>query len=367
MLASEGGRHEDHDVVEQDVVVQLQESRNWRLGYGVSWDSEDGFGGLFNVSRSNVGGRAGNVRLDLRANERDQRYRLVYSDRSIGDGALPINYAVFRIDEEISEFESERQGFQIEAQRWFGSLRASAFFDYRDVHLGGGPPGFDPSDPTTLPEIDRDLLDVRIASLTTTALIDRRDDPLDPRRGWSTTLQLQHAFELLDAEERFSKLFVQGSAYLDLGRFGVVAGSLRLGAIEPQLEPGEQAEGAVPISERFFAGGRTSHRAFDRDELGVPGSSVIDGVAVGGNGLVVLNLDYRFPIAGAFGGVAFFDTGNVWGDWRDIDSSDLRDGVGFGVRYLSPIGPIRLEVGYKLDRQDGEDGTVFFASFGNPF
>ena len=82
----------------------------------------------------------------------------------------------------------------------------------------------------------------------------------------------------------------------------------------------------------------------------------------------MLNLDYRFPISGPVGGVVFFDYGNVWADWSDFDFADLKPGAGLGVRYTSPIGPIRLEIGWKLDPEPQDDSApVFFLSFGNPF
>ena len=138
------------------------------------------------------------------------------------------------------------------------------------------------------------------------------------------------------------------------------------------LVPPELASGLIPVSERFFAGGRTTHRAYERDTLGIPGKTLIpvDGAVfeAGGNGLFLLNLDYRFPIAGQFGGTVFFDLGNVWADWRDVDPADLKPGIGLGLRYRSPIGPVRLEIGWKLDPVPGEStNPVFFLSLGNPF
>ena len=82
---------------------------------------------------------------------------------------------------------------------------------------------------------------------------------------------------------------------------------------------------------------------------------------------MIANLDYRFPIFGELGGSIFADAGNVWADWRDFDPSEIKVGLGLGVRYRSPIGPLRLEVGWKLDREIGEDGYVVLLSFGNPF
>ena len=88
---------------------------------------------------------------------------------------------------------------------------------------------------------------------------------------------------------------------------------------------------------------------------------------MGGNGLLLFNLDLRFPVLGDVGGVLFFDAGNVWADWRDIEPGEAKLGVGVGVRYRSPIGPLRAEVGWKLDREAGEDPFRVFVSIGNPF
>jgi outer membrane protein insertion porin family len=214
--------------------------------------------------------------------------------------------------------------------------------------------------------------------------LDHRDDPIDPRRGWSANLQLEYAFPLFTADENFLKLFVQGTDYFDLGRSGVVAASARFGAIEPLaglgrdpiVPPGLPSSG-VPISERFFAGGRSSNRAYRRDDLGVPGQTLLPDASsttgttslspVGGNGLALFNVDYRFPLIGPLEGLVFTDAGNVWADWRRMDAADVKVGSGVGLRYRSPIGPLRLEIGWKLQREPYESPYQVFFSFGNPF
>ena len=90
-------------------------------------------------------------------------------------------------------------------------------------------------------------------------------------------------------------------------------------------------------------------------------------MAIGGNGLLIATLDYRFPIAGPIGGTLFADFGNLWADWRNINVAEGKLGIGTGVRYSSPIGPIRVEVGYKLDPPPGEDDWVLLFSVGNAF
>jgi outer membrane translocation and assembly module TamA len=88
---------------------------------------------------------------------------------------------------------------------------------------------------------------------------------------------------------------------------------------------------------------------------------------VGGNALALVNLDYRFAISGALGGVVFVDGGNVWSEVAHFDLGEMKWGAGFGLRYMSPIGPLRAEVAWKLDRLPGESAYEFHISFGNPF
>ncbi len=356
----------------RDVVIRLDEGRRWRLAYGGSYHSDDGLGALLSLSRVNIGGRGDRLQLDLRANERDRRLRLIYDQPSLLRSNVPITYTLFRQDEERESFTVQDTGVQVSLTKDFPRLRLGLTYDYRLVDLLETE--VDPQD------IDREDREVQISSVTPIVYVDRRDDPLDPSRGLLTSTQVEYAFPAIEADANFLKLFVQQAAYAPLGRFGVLAASLRLGAIEPldrggerdPLVPPELASSLIPVSERFFAGGRTTHRAFERDKLGVRGETLLpiddELFESGGNGLFLVNLDYRFPIVGAFGGTLFFDLGNVWADWRNVDADDFKPGVGVGFRYQSPIGPVRLSVGWKLDREPGEDeDPVFFLSLGNPF
>jgi outer membrane protein assembly factor BamA len=210
---------------------------------------------------------------------------------------------------------------------------------------------------------DRDLLDIEIASVIGRVTVDRRDDPLDPTRGGSTSVVVQQAFPLWNAEEEFLKVFAQQTFHLPLDRFGTLAASLRVGGIEPA-----DSDREIPIAERLYAGGRTTHRAFPRDRLGILGSTLdAEGAPLGGNGLLLVNLDWRFPLFGDVGGIVFADAGNVHPDWRDLDLGELRWGAGVGVRYLSPVGPLRLEIGWPFDPAAIEDDYVVSFSFGNAF
>jgi Outer membrane protein len=154
-----------------------------------------------------------------------------------------------------------------------------------------------------------------------------------------------------------------------------------VGLIE-DLDSGLTAAGlpktGVPLSERFTAGGDTSHRGFPLDLLGTTcadprdaelcsvdaagrlrGATLVDIVddagkhtiaPIGGRSVFIMNAEYRFPVAGAFGGTVFTDIGNVFDETR-IKFGSMRYGVGTGVRYLSPVGPVRFDLGYKLNRR----------------
>ena len=361
---------------DRDVRVRLREGRRWRVSYGVSYHSDDGIGGLFGLSRTNIRGLGERLQLDLRASENDRRLRLIYDQPSFGSRRLPVTYTLFSRFELRESFEVRENGARVSLARDLDGLRLGLVYDYRFVEIAEDVPGT--VDPSTL---EREDTAVEITSLAPHLFIDRRDDPLNPTVGWSTALQLEYAFPLLSAETELIKLFGRQTLYRKLGEWGILAGSARLGLIEPLSRPEtpdpflppDLASSRVPISERFFAGGRTTHRAYERDRLGLLGESLVEApdgrlIESGGNAMLLFNLDYRFPLSGPVEGVAFVDAGNLWADWRHMDLGDLRPGAGLGVRYASPVGPIRLEIGWKLDPQPWEDTSpVFFLSFGNPF
>ena len=170
---------------------------------------------------------------------------------------------------------------------------------------------------------------------------------------------------------------------------GVLAFSLRGGAIGPRHPDPDTADNLeVPVNVRFFAGGRATHRAFPIDLLGIPNetlncSTLPDGtckepasvVPVGGAGQLIANLEWRFPIFSVLGGTIFVDGGNVWPAWRDIRTDEMRWGGGIGLRADTPVGPIRLEYGWKFGPETylingvsvrESPGELFF-SFGNAF
>ena len=364
------------DATERDLLVRVQEGLPRTLTYGIGWDSEEHFRGLVGFTDNNVAGRAYSLRTDLRwSQEGDQRFRFIFNQPYLFEQPISLTSTLFYESRARSNrpFETTR-GARTEAVRIFTDRRVSLGLDYRIVELDLDPAAA----ANTIELLDRKY---RINDLVPSFFWDRRNDPITPTRGWSSLLQLQYAFPSSQTDAELLKVFAQQTQYLDLGRPGVVAASLRVGGIDPfsTLVPTEKDPLAgfpsrdVPIGERFFAGGDTTHRAYGRDELGIRGQSLLlasnqkDYIPVGGNGILLFNLEYRFPVFDGFGGTIFFDSGNVWPDWRSISLSGVKNGIGLGARYLSPIGPIRAGIGWKLDREPGESSYELFFNIGNPF
>jgi outer membrane protein insertion porin family len=244
---------------------------------------------------------------------------------------------------------------------------------------------FDQKLPAEKPVIDRVFSQFRLSSFSSTLVRDTRDDAVDPSSGEYGSISGQLAGRAIGSEIGFAKSFFTAQAFRTLPHTNrvVLAGSARIGLAAGFPREAVDAQGNVipggirdlPQSERFYAGGDTTVRGFTLDQLGVrhtptdQGRDTIDGngFAIGGNGLVIVNAELRAPIAHGFGVVGFVDTGNVFSGVSEIDLGELRTAVGSGIRYKSPFGPIRFDLGFKVNRQPGEALTAWFISFGQAF
>jgi outer membrane protein insertion porin family len=222
------------------------------------------------------------------------------------------------------------------------------------------------------PLVDRLFPRVRLSAFSSSLVRDTRDDLVDPAAGRLIGLDGELAARAIGSEVGLFKTFLQGFAYRRLpgSRRVILAGGARLGLAtgfprggvpqldadgQPILGPGGQplvvTVDDLPASERFFAGGDTTVRGFALDRLATPETVGVDGFPLGGNALLVFNGELRVPVWRDFGVVGFVDAGNVFRRVSDLDLHDIRGSVGVGLRYRSPVGPIRVDLGVKLDRR----------------
>jgi len=209
------------------------------------------------------------------------------------------------------------------------------------------------------------------SSLRATLSLDTRNDRMFPTSGWYVTGSTEWASEYLGSENDFTRLISRARWYYN--PFWDLV--LKLNATSGYIVSGSNKP--VPIFERFFVGGIFDVRGFQRNSLGPefrvagvrePGSATTD-FTIGGNKELIFNVELEIPILKEVGirGVVFFDAGNAFNDSENIDILNLRTAVGFGIRWWSPVGPLRFEWGIPLAPKPDEEPIVFEFTIGNSF
>ncbi len=240
--------------------------------------------------------------------------------------------------------------------------------------------------PEDQPLIDRFFAEERLSSVFMQWSYDKRDEPLDATRGDYLSENVQLASRVLGSTAGFIKSYTTVQSFRPIPHMGgsVFAAQARLGVARGFARvtvAGEDLVTDLPKPERFFAGGDTTVRGFALDTLGIPQSpdsspapgadptATLDaaGLPIGGNGETIFNVELRGPVRKGLQGIGFVDTGNVFARAGQIDIALLRTAVGFGIRYKSPVGPIRFDLGFKVHPRPDESPSAWFITFGQAF
>jgi outer membrane protein insertion porin family len=269
-----------------------------------------------------------------------------------------------RSTETVDNFSIERVGFLNGVDRPFGpSLNGGLETQVEQARVFDVEP-----DAVLIPEDDGSLRTVAVQPFV---LYDSRDDKFAPTRGFLDSLRFRYGLPGLSTIH-FSKLIGQHAQFIPLVDGLTFIYSLRSGW-------GRALDGGdfLPIRERFFLGGRTSVRGFGENSIGPRGAN---GGEIGGDFYVNTNLELQFPLLYGLGGAIFFDGGGLYLLQCDADCREQRDisraalnfdnfrrSVGAGLRYHTPVGPIAVDYGIKLDRRGGESFGRLHFSIGTTF
>ena len=222
-----------------------------------------------------------------------------------------------------------------------------------------------------LPEDQR----VRLSTIAAEYIHDTRDKPLDAHHGLYQTVDVGLTPKVLGSSSDFVRVLAQNAFYVPVKPWLTWATNVRLGFAVPY------AGSDVPLSERFFSGGADSLRGFPINGAGPQRPVQVCGYAdsstcefisvpVGGNMLFIVNSEARFPIPlkGGLAGAIFYDGGNVYAasSFRQF-SDNYTNSVGAGLRYQTPVGPIRVDVGYRLTTVPGVNAVQYFITIGQAF
>ena len=400
----------------RDVLVSIEEAPVTTLGYGGGLELtqrlraagpggqaeeriEAAPRGFFDIGRRNLGGKNRSVNLFTRVSLRPEdsadpledgqgfgfsEYRFVgiYREpRALGWNA---DFALTGAVEQgiRSSFNFTRKGVSAELlRRLTPALQTSVRYTFGTTRT------FDErlSDEEQA-LIDRRFPQVRLSIVGGTIALDRRDDVVEPSRGSFLSGEASMASRATGGQVGFLKTYVQGYWFKRVPGAPRVIFATRaaLGLadgfpseVSPTDEDGRPIEGPtvivedLPASERFFAGGDTTIRGFALDTVGAPETISVRGFPRGGNAVLIMNGELRVAVWKEIGTALFVDGGNVFERVTQFDIGELRGSVGFGLRYRSPIGPIRLDLGFKMDRREFagrlEARSVLHFSLGQAF
>lgn len=307
-----------------------------------------------NLTRLNLFGLGQSLGLQLRVSTLQKRGSINYFvPRIFGRTKLDGSFSVLYDDtHDVNTFHAVREEFSSQiAQHVSKQLAVFYRYSYRNVAV---------SDLKISPFLAPRLAQsVRVGIASFNVAHDRRDDPTDAHKGIYSTLDVGLATKAFGSNTSFVRVLARNASYYSLGPKLVLARETQFG-VEPafSIPANSDPSDPIPLSERFYGGGGNTQRGFPQNQAGPRDSAT--GFPLGGSALFFNSTELRFPLYGAnIHGVLFEDMGNVFSSignlsfrvsQKDISDFDyMAHAIGFGVRYRTPLGPLRFDLGYALN------------------
>ena len=321
----------------------------------------------FDVNRLNFLGLGQTISLQTRYSTLEQRESINYIvPRFLGSLNRTATFSIlYDTTQDVQTFSVRRE--EASAQTSQRLNRASTLL-FRFAYRRDSPN-------TTIPALNVPAFTqaVRLGELSASYIQDHRDNPADAHRGFWNTVDTGIAGNFFGSQRNFYRFLARNATYTSIGRNLVFARQTQVGGIIPFNVPaGSNKYDTIPLPERFFGGGGVSMRGFGDNQAGprdigtateLPGASTIStptGFPIGGNGLFFNTVELRFPLLGPnISGVFFHDMGNIYTNFSDISfryrQNNIQDfnyavqAAGFGIRYKTPLGPVRVDLAYSLN------------------
>jgi outer membrane protein assembly complex protein YaeT len=331
--------------------IEVEEGSSRSLGIYGGFTNYDGPMAGFEFRHLNLFGRVRQFDSAIEFSKRGARGEVNYTDPWFLESPYRFSGGVFALNRAEEGYERFRTGVRYELSRRFGERKQDS------VTLFGEAAYTEITDAEISPVYLGDTA-YHAHQLGLSFTHDRRDDPRKPRKGYIAQTAVAAAPVALGSGIEYWKATGRLGYYLPVGEH-----TLRLGARGGVISPMGETED-IPIDLRYFNGGPFSVRSFQERSMGLrdPGS----GDPIGGNFFTVFNAEYEIPLAAMKGlsVVPFADAGNLIFDDSDAGLDNLRYAVGLGLRYETPIGPLRAEYGLNPDLLPGEPGGTFHIGFG---
>jgi outer membrane protein insertion porin family len=333
-----------------DIEIKVKERPTGFLSVGGGYSSVDGLIGTVDLTQGNLFGKGQYIKIKGELGGRRTLYEIAFREPWFMDKPISFSTSIYRTTREYIEYDKEATGFGVSfGKRFTEYWRGEIAYNFEEATIS------DVSEDAST--IITEQEGTRITSSITPSLIrDSRDNYLDPSRGSRNSIYLTYAG--IGGTNYFVKGELDSAWYFPLrsttfmvrGRFGYATGIW-----------GEE----LPLYERFYVGGIYTVRGLGFGEAGPRDEETGD--EIGGTEELIFNIEYIFPLISdiRLKGVVFFDAGNAYESFKKF--GELRYTAGAGVRWISPIGPIRIEWGYNLDRKPDEERSRFEFAFGTFF
>lgn len=383
----ESTRTDEEDKV--NLVVDVKEGRTGTFSAGAGFSSEDQLLANARITERNLFGRGQTATFNVDFGQRRQNFRLAFTEPWAFDVPLLLGVDAFSWSFRFSDFERGGTGVSLRASYplWELGLRDALGASLDDIRVGleyriehTVIDGVSRTAPASIKNEEGTYL---TSSLRPSLSRNTIDQPFDPTEGSINTISAEFAglggdndFTKFDVSSRWYFPFYRAESgwklvYSIAGTFGYGFGNGGTSGVE------------LPLSERYFPGGINTVRGFQVRTLGPREDwrdykfGEIRSSEVGGSSQLIINNEIIFPILPDAGvkGVLFFDAGNAWlrddGDPttndKGMDLSDLRLATGVGLRWLSPFGPLRIEIGFPLNSKPQDEESLVLFSFGTPY
>jgi outer membrane protein insertion porin family len=329
--------------------IDVTEKPTGAFSFGGGYSSMDGPFIVVSISQRNLFGRGQILNLRGQLGGESTTYSLSFTEPWLFDIPLSAGFDLYDMTRDYDTYDKDSRG---------GTIRFGyPVFDYTRAYLSYNYDRANIEDIVTdeAPKSIRDMVGENVGhTINMTLRRDSRDRIFNPTEGSNNSIMVEHAGTPMGGNIGFTKYIADSGWYIPLfwdtvsmlhGRIGYIGNGL-------QDDPDDYK---MPDWERFYLGGMGSVRGYDWRDISPMDE---EGNKVGGNKMVQFNVELVFPLVKDEGlmGVLFYDMGNAYDNGKDIDLGELRRSAGYGFRWYSPIGPIRLEYGYILDDKEGKKG-----------
>ena len=343
-----------------DLHLSVVERPYLPVDFGMGYGEHERLRGFFEIAHLNLLGYGPEVRLRASASSLEEEYLLSFREPWLFSKNLNFRASLSQSKQKKSAYDLASIGATAGVEYHFSDILTGLLqYQFERHHIEAEDPkiALSPADAGKL----------NIATINASLVLDTRDDLFNPTQGTLSGVTLRNGAKLIGSEVQMVKLTLQHSVYRAFGRLGdrplVWAFGGKMGIAERFGKTG-----LIPPPERFLLGGRNTVRGYKSNTLGIPKQTLtLENTPLGGNAFVALNEELRISFSSTFGGVVFLDHGNVWAETSSIQLSEIQSTTGIGLRYHTPIGPIRLDWGYKLDRPDHTARSELHFAIGHMF